>query len=116
MSDQPNPIVPYYVYDSTGEIIKTGTCPESMLDAQAPPGHTVAIGVARDDEQKVNPGTGELISKPPAPPAPPGLNERMPATVHEQLGLIWELLATAPGSRAAEVRQAMIDLKNEYFP
>jgi len=39
----------YIVYDSTGKILRTGTCPDEMMEIQAhEPGELVMEGIAND--------------------------------------------------------------------
>jgi hypothetical protein len=49
-----NDIVKYVVYDSSGVIIKTGSCPEDHVALQPDQGHFVIIGDAHSAYDKVD--------------------------------------------------------------
>jgi hypothetical protein len=51
----------YVVYISTGEIIKTGDCPDGMLEEQKGPGEFVIEGEANDITQKIV--DGKVVDK-----------------------------------------------------
>jgi len=44
---------PYIVYNTAGKILRTGSCPASMLEMQAHPGEKVIEGRANDYYQKM---------------------------------------------------------------
>ena len=51
----------YIVYDSDGEILRTGTCPTSMFILQASKGEFVIEGIANDVTQKIV--DGKVVEK-----------------------------------------------------
>ena len=53
----------YIVYDENGKILKTGTCPSSMLSNQAKVGQFVIEGKAKDNLHKIDIITKEILNK-----------------------------------------------------
>lgn len=51
----------YVVYDFTGRIIRSGSCQDHMIEAQAAPGEHVMEGKGRDDRDEVVDGV--IMSK-----------------------------------------------------
>jgi hypothetical protein len=58
-------VVEFYIYDDTGEILRTGNAPVNMVDIQAGDGETAAVGSANDLTQYVLDGV--LTDKPEMP-------------------------------------------------
>jgi len=58
----------YIVYkESTGEILRTGSCPDDMLSIQAGAGEIAIEGIAKDATQYINTETQAIIDKFPIP-------------------------------------------------
>ena len=59
----------FIIYDATGTILRTGSCPDSMLSIQAQNGETVIEGQANQNAQYISDGVvtnyteAELVSK-----------------------------------------------------
>lgn len=86
----------YIVHDADGKILRTGSCPEIIVDAQAGPGEFAIEGVADDRKQKMEfdgldesgrPVNPRLVDKTPAeierdnPPPPVIPDEDKPASM-----------------------------------
>ena len=54
----------FVVYNSAGDILRTGICPEGAMDLQKADGQFVMEGVANDATQHVV--EGKIVDKPPA--------------------------------------------------
>jgi len=53
----------FIVYNNIGEILRTGTCPDSMISIQAGVGEVAIEGVASDLMQRINPINLGVIDK-----------------------------------------------------
>lgn len=55
-------MINFIVYNSEGDILRTGTCPGSMIDLQAGDGEYVIEGVANDATNRIS--NGVVVDKP----------------------------------------------------
>jgi hypothetical protein len=85
----------FIIYSDTGEILRTGRCPEDAFSLQAQPGEHIIEGTACCVKDSIDPETGAIIecgrpvaqqTEPPALPQPAGLST---AT---QLDLLWQAM------------------------
>jgi len=53
----------FYITDDAGTILRTGTCPDSMVGVQAQTGEHVFVGSADQRTQKHDFTTGSLVSR-----------------------------------------------------
>ena len=52
----------FIIYNSDGDILRTGTCPDNMFDLQANDGEYVIEGVADDETKRIS--NGGIVDKP----------------------------------------------------
>lgn len=55
-------MINFIVYNSDGDILRTGTCPDNMIDLQAGDGEYVIEGVASDVTNRIS--NGDIVDKP----------------------------------------------------
>jgi hypothetical protein len=46
-------MIDYIIYDDNGQILRTGKCPQSMLDAQCGENENIIQGIAQDDKHQI---------------------------------------------------------------
>ena len=110
----------FIVYAQDGTILRTGTCPDSVLPSQAGDGEFVMEGTADDSLQMIV--NGVVVDK----PAPPdselivGVQDQIRSARTSMLSVSdWTQVPDAPLTNAqrnswAVYRQALRDLPNQY--
>lgn len=46
-------MIDYIIYDDSGQILRTGKCPQSMLNAQCGENENIIQGIAQDDKHQI---------------------------------------------------------------
>ena len=84
----------FVIYNASGEILRTGNCPASALQAQAGAGEFMVEAVACCEKDAINPDTGDVIvgGRPPinTPANAPVPVKSLP--VDHQLDLLWQAM------------------------
>ena len=106
----------YIVYNSDGEILRTGRCADEDFDIQAKTGENILEGTARDSIQKIV--DGKVVDKDPVSKS----NEEIMEEVRAQRTLLLELcdwtqvtdsaLTSEKKTEWATYRQALRDITN----
>ena len=94
----------YIIYDQSGSILSTGSCPDSEMQAQCPEGAFIMEGEADVARDAVDPQTGTVIPGgrvvPPAPALTYAQARRLAyPRVEEQLDMLWHAMDDDPAAR-----------------
>lgn len=87
----------YIVYNSTGEILRVGDCPEDAVELQAQPGELLALGSADPSVDAVDPATGTVVIGGRQLPEPrrdtyADVRRRMYPSTSVQLDMLWHAM------------------------
>ena len=94
----------YIIYDQSGSILSTGSCPDGEMQAQCPEGAFIMEGEADVAHDAVDPQTGSVIAGgrviPPAPPLTYTQARRLAyPRIEEQLDMLWHAMDDDPAAR-----------------
>ena len=105
----------FIVYNSSGEILRTGSCPDSVFSAQAQDGEFIMEGVCEDDANYsvVN---GALVYTPVVPTVEEVQQKIRSARTSRLKASDWTQVPDAPVDKQvwATYRQALRDLPAQY--
>lgn len=94
----------FIIYNSAGEILSTGSCPDGEVQSQCPPDCFIVEGAADVAKDAIDPETGAVIPGgrviPPKPaPTYDQARRAMYPRVEEQLDMLWHAMDDDPSTR-----------------